>query len=416
MLEVEDIVVGNAPGNWSVPMALRIDRARWNFGNLGSFLSTHPGGLMRLGCLEFTTGFRIKVLEQIELEGMVALFEDAPAPSPDSSEGVLRRGELRKEPLNAKLGTRRLREFVLQDTLLSWYEPGELGVGETRSGARPKGKLRLYPSSVVEVGGVDDPCSLTLISSADTLTMVAATTGERDGWVTALQRVVDGLASGAIRPSHSNAPWLEALVAEDEVRKLTWRRHAQRRRSRWRQRWQQPERGEGGGGGGGEGAGGGGAGGAADETEGGFAAGEASRAVLADDVGGEHVDGGGDGDAEIPAPVEKAQAARLVEKRRREREEGQGGAWWQPAQWLEGMGHGARWVEQSVSAHEVRGEGLEEVIEYQIGVSAQRMPHRARVCACVLVCVCVGMCLCVLVCAALPSARACLHVSACEPR
>ena len=209
-LELKDFMVGNAPGNWSVPMALHIGSAHWNFGTLGGLLSLHPGGLMRCGCLEFTLGFRIKVLEQIEFERVTVLLEDANSTKVAAgADGFLRRGELRKEPLNGHLGTKRLRDFVLEETLLSWYEPGELGV-DPRFIARPKGKLRLFPSSVVEVGGGDDACTLTLISSADTLTMVAANTVERDAWAEALQRAIRGLASGATRPTHSNAPWLEA--------------------------------------------------------------------------------------------------------------------------------------------------------------------------------------------------------------
>ena len=40
-LELKDVMVGNAPGNWSVPMALHIGSAHWNFGTLGGLLSRY---------------------------------------------------------------------------------------------------------------------------------------------------------------------------------------------------------------------------------------------------------------------------------------------------------------------------------------------------------------------------------------
>ena len=372
-LELGNLIIYNAAGNWSTPHALEIERMHVSVGSLAGLLSLHPGGLLRLGCLEFTTGFRIKALEHIEYEGVAVYLEDA-ATVTSGAEVVVQRGQLRKEPLNGRLGSRKLRDFVLEPTLLSWYEPGE-HAADPRFSARPKGKLRLFPSTVVELSS-EDKQSFTLVSSADALTMVAADAEEREAWCAALQRAIASLASGATRPSHSNAPWFEALVAEDEARKVVWRRHAQRRRKAWRQRWQEA--------------------GIASSSSGG----EGESAGMGDEASS-RVDRASESSADTsqPHPTQPHNRQQVEEEAGREEErakerkrvrEGQGGAWWDPAHWLEGMSHGARWAEEKVAAHEVKGQSLEEMIEWQIGVTTFSGNERAPRWRATLLCACLA--------------------------
>ena len=78
-IALHDIRVSNPPGAWQSPYALRIGRLHIRVSNLLSLLSLHPGGLIRLGSLEFTLGFRIKALESIEVEDTVVHLEDGAA-------------------------------------------------------------------------------------------------------------------------------------------------------------------------------------------------------------------------------------------------------------------------------------------------------------------------------------------------
>ena len=57
-IALHDIRVSNPPGAWQSPYALRIGRLHIRVSNLLSLLSLHPGGLIRLGSLEFTLASR----------------------------------------------------------------------------------------------------------------------------------------------------------------------------------------------------------------------------------------------------------------------------------------------------------------------------------------------------------------------
>ena len=90
--------------------------------------------------------------------------------------------------------------------------------------------MRLFASSSVSALDTRGAPSLVLLSSTERLTLFAASVEERDGWVAALESAIAELAvsgEGACdeeRRGGNNAPWMEALVAEDEARKARWRR------------------------------------------------------------------------------------------------------------------------------------------------------------------------------------------------
>ena len=335
-IALHDIRVSNPPGAWQSPYALRIGRLHIRVNNLLSLLSLHPGGLIRLGSLEFTLGFRIKALESIEVEDTVVHLEDGAVDACGSvfssqlSSARLKQGMIRKEPLNGQIGVRRLREFVLQRSLLTWYEPGELTDDPRRSRPpQPKGALRLFTSTFVEVNRVSsgdaEACSegdtsFSVVSGADTLTLCFEHSEEHDAWRDAIEDAVKALANGSSVPRHSNAPWMEALVAEDEARKVRWRRHAMRRRQRWRQRWQ-----------------------GAAETDG-------HKQSQQDEQ-----------NWRVREHEEDKEASKVPSQPRSEA--------WDPARWWShSLSQGARWVEQRViGAMEVRGESFEDVLEWQIG-------------------------------------------------
>ena len=203
-------------------------------------------GLLRLGSLEFTVGFCIKAIEELELSGISVHLETRAA---TTEPPVLMRGPLRKRRSNVRLGAPRLRLFELEPSALRWFEAPrhatveEALLGEGRRKQKgikvQKGSLRLYSSSSVEVA----PRSrhhLELISSKERLTLLAESAETRDAWVAAIQAAIDALvqvqeARGAVGPT--NAPWLDALDAEGEARIVRWRQGAEQRRREWRRRW-----------------------------------------------------------------------------------------------------------------------------------------------------------------------------------
>ena len=255
--EMQHLHIDNVPGNWSTPYALHMDRLRIDFGSLRGFLSlvqlplaAAAGSpcILRLGGLEFIAGFRVKEVELIEMSNLTVHVENAPGADDRAlppAEGVLLRGQLTKEPLNGRLGPRRLREFVLERTgKISWFDPGSLphpGEAAARERGKAKGSLRLYASSTVEM--TSDGLGLELISNSVRMTLTARSSKERDRWRAAIEGVTDALARSLGEGSRvrivfdNNAPWIEALDAENEARKATWRMREQRRRRQWRQRW-----------------------------------------------------------------------------------------------------------------------------------------------------------------------------------
>ena len=255
-IELRGLRIGNVPGEWDAPHAVTLERLRLSVGGLLGLLSLlqvpqankagAPGGLLRLGALEFTVGFCIKAIEELELSGIsVHLETRAAAAEPP----VLMRGPLRKRRTNVRLGAPRLRLFELEPSALRWFEaPRHATAEEVGEGRRKqkqkgvkvqKGSLRLYSSSSVEVA----PRSrhhLELISSKERLTLLAESAETRDAWVAAIQAAIDALvrvqeARGAVGPT--NAPWLDALDAEGEARIVRWRQGAEQRRREWRRRW-----------------------------------------------------------------------------------------------------------------------------------------------------------------------------------
>ena len=79
-LELRGVRIGNVPGEWDAPHALTLERLRLSVGGLLGLLSLlqvpqanragAPGGLLRIGPLEFTAGFCIKAIEELELSGI----------------------------------------------------------------------------------------------------------------------------------------------------------------------------------------------------------------------------------------------------------------------------------------------------------------------------------------------------------
>ena len=79
-LELRGLRIGNVPGEWDAPHALTLERLRLSVGGLLGLLSLlqvpqaniagAPGGLLRIGPLEFTAGFCIKAIEELELSGI----------------------------------------------------------------------------------------------------------------------------------------------------------------------------------------------------------------------------------------------------------------------------------------------------------------------------------------------------------
>ena len=269
-LELRHLRIGNVHGggySWSAPFVLHIDYLRVNVGGPIRLLSLvqlpaaeaidAPAGIVRVGPLDLIVGFRVKAIEEIDIEGLQLYLEDARPEDADGgplaavSEAVLMRGRLHKDPINGRLGVRRHREFVLERSTLSWFEILE---GDSPRGAsaaagqapKPKGSLRLFASSSVQAlaspAGVaaDDP-RLELISGRDYLTLHAATADDRDAWVSALAGAIAELArageGGGRAGLSTNAPWMDALEAANEARKLRWRRRELRRRREWRRRW-----------------------------------------------------------------------------------------------------------------------------------------------------------------------------------
>ena len=354
-LVLRDLRVDNPPGSWKAPYAVHIGRLHVRVSNLMALLSLHPGGLLRLGSLELTLGFRIKALESVEIEGVTVHLEDAPG-SPaacgslssrdlaTSSRRLLKRGMVRKEPMNGRIGMHRLREFVLEQSLLSWYEPGEFVEDARRSRPpQPKGTLRLFATSFVEAssGRGGEACGegeavLSVISAADTLTLCFGAGRERDSWRDAIEDAVAALGNGSVVPRHSNAAWLEALVAEDESRKVRWRRHAMRRRREWRRRWQQPPR--------------------QAEAQKEEAAAAAVQQQQEEEEAKQAVE---QEEEQVPSAASSSSSAAHAPA----------GEGWDPTRWVsEGVSQGARWVEQRViGAMEVLGEAFEDVLEWQIG-------------------------------------------------
>ena len=268
-LAVEHLQIDNTlGGNWSSPFALHIDRLRIELGGPAALLSLlqlptaaafGSPCILRLGGLEFVMGFRVKVIEVLEISGLTVHLEDAEVAQglPPPPEAILKRGLLRK--VETRNHGREL-EFVLERSRLSWYEPGALDptVGGPRAGERreespkAKGSLRLYSSSAIEMPGDGSaghsPSAATrfeVITHRERLGLHALSVEERDAWGAAIEHAVTNLAllgAGQVstegrRRGGSNAPWLEVLEAENEARKVRWQRRESQRRREWRQRW-----------------------------------------------------------------------------------------------------------------------------------------------------------------------------------
>lgn len=229
--ELRGLRIGNTPGEWNAPFAMHLDRLRITVGSILGMLSIHPGAppfLFRLSRLEFTLGFRIKEVETVLFEGMVIYIEDAPTLGVE----VLKRGTLLKKPIG--LGSMARKDFVLDRTRLACYEVG--------SSKKPQSVIRMYASSTVEpLPEVEaDAFPFELISGKDRLTLLAATEVERDEWVEAIKQAIAEVPQSSSKGIvENNAPWWAAFVAEDEGRKVLWRRRAAQRRRAWHDRWQQ---------------------------------------------------------------------------------------------------------------------------------------------------------------------------------
>jgi hypothetical protein len=129
-LEARGLRIDNVPGEWAAPFAVQLDRLTLSLSGPLALLSLlqvpqanaagAPGGLYRTGSLEFTVGFCIKAVEELELSGLTVYLEDAPPA--EEPPPVLMRGPLLKKQ-RSRLGPPRLRYFELEPTLLRWFEP-----------------------------------------------------------------------------------------------------------------------------------------------------------------------------------------------------------------------------------------------------------------------------------------------------
>ena len=116
--ELRGLRIANAPGEWRAPYALDMQRGCWRVRGV-SGLASLPG-LLRFGALEFCAGFRVKAFETVDLEGVSIHIEDGDDAS--DAGAVVRRGTLRKEPLNRGIGLARRRDFELeQQGRLRWW-------------------------------------------------------------------------------------------------------------------------------------------------------------------------------------------------------------------------------------------------------------------------------------------------------
>ena len=108
---------------------------------------------------EMACGFCMKAVEELELTGLSVQIETR---VPTSERTVLMRGPLRKQRRTGGLGAPRLRLFELAPSALRWFdaarraEERQLGEGKRK----PKGSLRLYSSSSVEVTQLDSAVSV----------------------------------------------------------------------------------------------------------------------------------------------------------------------------------------------------------------------------------------------------------------
>jgi len=307
-LELRHLHIGNARNNdgtkkdWSSPYAVHLNELRLSVSGHLAFLSLlqltiatsifDSPSLPRSFCngLDFVIGFRIRSIDVLEINGLTVYIEEGEEPHLQEEEGekttrhseaVIKRGLLTKLK-----GSKRQRNFIfiLEPSLLSWFEPKEhqnglpgdgmmvgvpmgdqqlqkqdqgtdnddlreiagnaatqssssLGLGKARRN-KSRGSLRLFASSSVEI--IDDQSlDLELISDTEYLVLRSPSLHERDAWFDAISGAIVELQphtnSGGGR---SNAPWIEELAAEANARKVRWRRWERRRRYEWQQRWQ----------------------------------------------------------------------------------------------------------------------------------------------------------------------------------
>ena len=233
--EMHGLLISNGPGAWEAPYALQLPRLRVEFTCCMGLLSTIFPPTLRLGRYEFHLGFRIKEVASVDVNGLSIFLEDA---DDEASITPLRTGVLRKRPVNGGFGASKSRHFVLTDTKLQWFL-GTSGVGPAR------GTLKLFPSSSVASMShydSDGQFRLEVVSGKDELTLLAASTEERDEWIASIRFAIRQLRNppaGFAWPS--NATWIGVLAAEADAKKTRRRLQAQRRRRQWQKHWHNSE-------------------------------------------------------------------------------------------------------------------------------------------------------------------------------
>jgi len=215
--------------------------------------------LPRLYCngLDFFIGFRVRSIDNFEISGL-SVFYVEDGGDDESNKEKKQLEEIKSGMLLLERGKRQKQfDFILQPTSLSWYESPtnkqvisaieeqdeqiniDMILMKQNQNRKFRGRIKLFPSSSVEVLDDDQRLGIELISDTQCLILYANSIDERDEWIDALNDVITKL-----RYNHNggggngNAPWFEVLIAESNARKVRWQQREKIQREKWLQKWQ----------------------------------------------------------------------------------------------------------------------------------------------------------------------------------
>jgi len=238
-------------GPFAVLSLLQLPIATTNFFGMSS-------SLPRLYCngLDFFIGFRVRSIDNLEISGLSVFYVEDERDNGNVEKKQLE--EIKSGMLWLERGKRQKQfDFILQPTSLSWYESPtnkqvisaieeqdeeiniDMILSKQNQNRKFRGRIKLFPSSSVEVLDDDQRFGIELISDTQCLILYANSTEERDEWINALNSAIIDLRynyNGG--GGNGNAPWFEVLIAESNARKVRWQQREKIQRERWLQKWQ----------------------------------------------------------------------------------------------------------------------------------------------------------------------------------